>query len=265
MSSLREMQHAFGVALLGGNATAAVAGIASDGLTPDARLAIYRHHVSATLTDALKAAYPVVCRLVDERFFAYAADRFIAAHPPTSPCLSEYGDALADFLADFEPCRHLEYLPDVARLEWAMVRALNADDAPVLDRRALLDVAAADIPTLRLRFHPSFTLVASPWPIDQIWRANQPDADPSATVDLATGAARLAVRRHEDDVVFAVLDGGAYALRCLLQSHRTLGEAAAAVLVEDPSLDLAAMLHDLFADESLVDFTLTPTNEEDAS
>jgi hypothetical protein len=202
---------------------------------------------------------------VDERFFDYAADRFIAVHPPSSPCLSEYGDALPGFLITFEPCRHLGYLPDVARLEWAMVRALNADDAPVLDRRALLDVAAADVPALRLRFHPSFTLVASPWPIDQIWRANQPDADPSAIVDLAAGAARLAVRRHEDDVVFAVLDAGAYRLRCLLHAGHTLGEAAAAVLVEDPFLDLAAMLHDLFADESLADFTLTPKNEENAS
>ena len=265
MSSLREVQRAFGVALLGGEATGALDGIAADGLSRAARLAIYRHHVSATLTDALKAAYPVVCRLVDERFFAYAADRFVTAHPPSSPCLSEYGGALAGFLATFEPCRHLAYLPDVARLEWALVRALNADDAPVLDRRALLELAAADVPSLRPRFHPSLTLVGSRWPIDQIWRANQPDADPSAIVDLAAGAARLAVRRHGDDVVFATLDTGAYTLRCLLHAGHTLGEASAAVLVEDPSLDLTAMLYDLFADESLVDFTLIPTTEEDAS
>ena len=265
MSSLREVQHAFGVALLGGNATAAVEGIASDGLTPDARLAIYRHHVSATLTDALKAAYPVVCRLVDERFFAYAADRFIAAHPPTSPCLSEYGDALADFLADFEPCRHLPYLPDVARLEWAMIRALNADDAPSLDHRALRDVSVADLPNLRLRFHPSLTLVASPWPIDRIWRMNQRDANPADVLDLAGGAARVAVRRHDDEVVLSALDPGAYALRRMLDGGHTLGEAAVAALAADASRDLVAMLRDLFADGSLVDFSLTISNEEDPS
>ena len=63
------------------------------GSDPAARLAIYRHHVSATLTEALEATYPVVVRLVDRRFFAYAADQFIRRHPPTGPCSSSTGGA----------------------------------------------------------------------------------------------------------------------------------------------------------------------------
>ena len=65
--------------------------------------------------------------------------------------------------------------------------------------------------------------------------------------------------------MFAVLDAGAYALRCMLDGGHTLGEAAAAALAADPSRDLVAMLRDLFADDSLVDFSLTTSNEEDAS
>ena len=44
---------------------------------------------------------PVVCRLVDRRFFAYAADPYIRAHPPAGPCLFEYGATFPDFLAAF--------------------------------------------------------------------------------------------------------------------------------------------------------------------
>jgi hypothetical protein len=51
----------------------------SDGLTAEARLAIYRHHVFITLTAALQTTYPVLCRLVHERFFGYAADQYIRA------------------------------------------------------------------------------------------------------------------------------------------------------------------------------------------
>ena len=54
----------------------------ADRLSPAARVAIYRHHVTQTLTDILMDVYPVVCRLVDARFFAYAAHRFIASQPP---------------------------------------------------------------------------------------------------------------------------------------------------------------------------------------
>src|SRR5437867_400753 len=179
MPTLRELQAGFRDVMLGAKATPVLDTIATDGLPVAARLAIYRHHVSTTLTDLLRATFPVVCRLVDERFFGYAADRFIAAFPPTSPCLHEYGERFPAFLASFAPCRDLVYLPDVARLEWAMRCAEHADRA---------------------------TLLESPWPIDRIWRANQPDADPAMTVDLDAGGARLEVRRQDDDVVFRVLD-----------------------------------------------------------
>ena len=264
MSSLREIQRAFRTALLGGESVDALRGVAGDGLAPEARLAIYRHHVSATLTDVLKGVYPVVCRLLDERFFDYAADRFIAAHPPTSACLWEYGDALAAFLVTFEPCRDLPYLPDVARFEWAMSRALHADDDGTPDVAALRGGAPADIVTACLRFHPSLTLLDSPWPIDRIWRANQPDADPTARVDLGAGAARLAVWRREDDVVLRTLEASAYALRRALHAGRTLGDAAAEALAANSAADLTALVHDLFADDSIVGVTLTTPKEDPA-
>ena len=107
MSSPRKLEHDFAAALLGGPEDLVVAEIQADGLDPAARLAIYRHHVLATLTEALEATYPVVVRLVDRRFFAYAADQFIRRYPPAGPCLFEYGEALADFLATFPASRHL--------------------------------------------------------------------------------------------------------------------------------------------------------------
>jgi hypothetical protein len=255
VSSLRETQRAFAAALLGAASTDGLR-VAGDGLAPCARVALYGHHVTASLTDVLKAAYPVVCRLVDERFFDYAADRFIAAHPPVTPCLWEYGDTFAAFLATFEPCRALAYLPDVARLEWAMSCALNAADEPALDGDMLRRCAPAVVAGARLRFHMSLALIDSPWPIDRIWRAHQRDGDPRVLVDLGAGPSRLAVWRMENDVVLRVLDAGAYALRRALHAGRPLGEAAAAALAEDPEADLATLLRDLFTDTTLVDFTL---------
>jgi hypothetical protein len=75
MTSLRELQRDVRAALLGSEDAGAAALVAADGLAPEARLQIYRHHVFTTLTAVLQAVFPVVCRLVDERFFGYAADR----------------------------------------------------------------------------------------------------------------------------------------------------------------------------------------------
>jgi len=114
MSTLRELQHDVRDALLG-SAEATVGEIAGDGVTPAARLAVYRHHVLTSLTAALEATFPVVVRLVDQRFFRYACDAYVRAEPPAGPCLFEYGATFPDFLAAFPACRQLAYLPDVAQ------------------------------------------------------------------------------------------------------------------------------------------------------
>ena len=169
--------------------------VSGDGLAPEARLQIYGHHVFITLTAVLKATYPVVCRLVDERFFDYAADRYISARPPATACLFEYGGDFSEFLAAFEPCRHLVYLPDVARLEWALHAAAHAEDATPLDLATLGAVAEEDYLHLVLRLDPSLSLLSSPWPIDRIWSANRSDADPEIAVDLSSGESALEVLR----------------------------------------------------------------------
>jgi hypothetical protein len=161
MTSLRETQQAFRDALLDDDPAAhANLAIVEDGLSVEARLAIYRHHVLTSLTAVLESTYPVVCRLVDARFFAYAADAFIRREPPAGPCLFEYGAGLPEFLAEFPACRHLAYLADVARLEWAMQRAAHAEDGIPLFPAVLADVDRSRVGELRFSFDPSLILLS---------------------------------------------------------------------------------------------------------
>lgn len=258
MPALRELQAAIGSAMLGGDAGAAVREIEPDGLAPEARLEIYRHHVLTTLTSALEATFPVICRLVDRRFFAYAADTYLRAHPPTGPCLFEYGDSFPDFLAAFPPCRDLAYLPDVARLEWAMSAALHAPDVDAMDPACLADVAAEDLPRLTFAVDPSVSYLESPWPVEQIWRANQDeDGAPSDPIDLAAGGVRLEVRRAGDVATVRSLAAGDYALRTALARGGTLEDAAAAALGDDPHFDLTAALHALLGERIFTGFAVS--------
>ena len=262
MLTLRELQWEFRSALLAGRdgepAGAIGAEIVPDGLSPESRLAIYRHHVLTTLTSILKETYPVVVRLVADGFFAYAADTFVRRHPPAAPCLFEYGAGFADFLAAFPPCRDLVYLPDVARLEWAMHAAWHAEDVCVADREALRHVAPGALGGVTLRLDPSLTLLSSPWPVDGIWRANQPGADASATLDLAAGGVCLEIRRLGDDVVWRTLPAPVHAFRAALASGVALGESADAALAAGADFDLARALATLIDEGLVVGFEVPP-------
>ena len=261
MRSLGELQAGFLSAVLDADGADVAVAVAGDGVLPVARLAIYRHHVFTSLTAALAATYPVIRRLVGEGFFGYAAHDFVRGHPPTGPCLFEYGEAFARFLATFPPCRELPYLPDVARLEWALNEALHADDLAPLDRAPLRRLDPAHVETLTFQFDPSVTLLTSPWPIDLIWRANQPDADPEATVDLTHGGVRLEVRRLGDDVAFRRLEPAAYVFRRALFEGDTLDAAARKAGAEDATFDPAAALRALFEENVLRGFRFTSKGE----
>ena len=251
MPSLAEVQASLAEALLGAGRSDVAAMVAGDGVAPEARVDIYRHHVLASLTTALLSTYPVVRRLVGDGFFGYVAHHFITARPPTGPCLFEYGEALADFLERLPACGDLPYVGDVARLEWALNHALHAEDAVPLDLDALRSLDPAHVDGLTLRFAPSVTLLSSPWPIDTIWSANQVDADPEATVDASRGPVQLQISRRGDDVVFRRLAPAAYTFRRILLEGGGLSRAASEAARVDAAFDVIAALHELFTEDVL--------------
>src|SRR5262249_43075734 len=162
----RELQQGFADALLRGDAAPVAPGAAR---TDDGgeRFAIYRRAVFANYRNALAASYPVVKELVGAPFFNAAVDAFVHDHPSTSGDLNVYGGAFGAFLAAYPHARPLPYLPDVARLEWAIDEANRAADSGH-DRNAMIAAMAAlppeRLPSLRLKLDPSCRIVSSAFP-----------------------------------------------------------------------------------------------------
>ena len=254
-STLRELQIQLGQAVLGGDTAEIVGAIRDDGLDSTARLGIYRNHFFTTLRGLLQGAFPVVCRLVDERFFAYAAHEYVREHPPRSRCLVKYGADFAEFLADFEPCKALPYLADVARFEWALNIAAGVHEAAPLPLTALAEVPTNEAANVMLRLQPSLRYVVSPWPIDAIWRANQENEVPS--VDLASGGARLEIRHSGNAVAWLPLDPATFAFRTALAEGLVLAAAMTAAIAQSPTFDVAAAVRQIFADGLAVAYELS--------
>jgi Putative DNA-binding domain len=204
--TLREMQGAMRRGLIDGGDQAAAA-ILADALLPADRLSIYRNTSRATLTKALRLNFPAVERLVGEDFFAAAADEFITREPPQSAWLDLYGESFPAFLQGFAPAATLVYLADTARLERAVGRALHAPDLEPLDIARLESVDASQQPRVCFVPHPSVSLLASPYPVDAIWRAVLARDDAAlAAIDLSSGAVRLLVERGPHQVEVTRLD-----------------------------------------------------------
>ena len=201
MSTLREIQRAVARSICSPDDGEALGHIADDMTAPADRLGIYRNNAAITLVGALRIAYPAVEELVGTEFFEGAARIFIERHPPRTAYLNDYGSEFADFLGAFPAVAELPYLPDVARLEWAMSVALNAPDGPALDPATLAGLAASEHDRIRFVPHPSVRLLSVNYPADVIWRAVLGGDDAAlAAIALTVEPLWLLVHRGDDGI-----------------------------------------------------------------
>ncbi len=149
------------------------AGLAApDGRPAGKRFDVYRNNVIVSLSEALKAGFPVICRLVGDEFFQAMAGIYVRAHLPKSPIMSQFGGEFPGFLAEFEPVAQLPYLPDIARLELALRQSYHAADAPPLAPETLQALPPETLLSARFAFAPAMRLLRSEWPVHAIWQAN---------------------------------------------------------------------------------------------
>src|SRR5207253_6407397 len=125
----------------------------------------------------------------------------------------------------------------------------------------LAAVAAADTPRLLLGLDPSLFYIASPFPIDRIWAANQPGADPDATIDLDAGGVALEVRRRGAAIVHRALTPADFAFRAAIAAGSSLESAAEAGFAADAAFDLGFGLTALFEENAVISFGLAERRE----
>lgn len=246
MPGLLELQRAMRTAILTG--IGAPPSALGGTLDAAARVRIYRNNVLGNLTGALRLTFPAVERLVGGDFFAGAAARFVAATPPVSADLYEYGAAFPDFLGGLEQARGIAYLPDVARLEWAVGHALHATVVPAVTADELAAIFDAPEGCPRLYVHPSLSLLALTYPAKAIWEAVlTPDADARASalaeIDMTAEGGALAVLNGSNGLALVALPPVAFAFARALADGQGLTEALDLV----PPPEAAAVLGGLIA------------------
>jgi hypothetical protein len=251
--TLLETQRAMRASLVDGDDAAATAMLAAD-VNAD-RLNIYRNTFVTGVTKALRLTYPAVHRLVGADFFEGAAAQFIAQHPPRAAYLDEYGADFPDFLRTFPPAASLVYLADVARLEWAVGRAIHAADVEPLDLARLAALSPEDQGGVRFIPHPSVGLLYADYPVDAIWRGVLNDDDAAlAGVDLDAGPVHLLVERGAAGVEVSRLDERRWSFAAELCDGRLVEAAFAGAA----GTTADALLAEHLAAGRFIDFCLAP-------
>lgn len=214
--------------------------VVGNGLAPAARLRVHANNTRLTLTDALSKTFSVVAALTGPDFFGGLAAHYIEFDPPKSAALIDWGASFADFLEGFEPAQQLPYLPDMARLEWAVNESFHAaDDAP-LNAAALAELDAVRLVESRTPLHGAAQLLRVNWPVDDIWAAHQPGGSLDG-VEVQEGDYRLLVTRPQLGVFVHRLEGAAAELAHLLNEGSPFGPALE-VLGEEGGPALAHLL-----------------------
>jgi hypothetical protein len=187
VTTLAELQRNFISDCLSGklrqNHTLLTKNIDSSVISAQGLMGIYQNSAIANITHSLILTYPVIEKLVGEQFFSAMCREFIFLTWPQSGNMDDYGVEFPEFLAEFEHAKHLLYLKDIARLEWAFHQSSLAEDATITDWSTLAQ--ASDILQLKFLVTPSLSLISSTFPIDKIWHLNQENTSPDIAVDFS--------------------------------------------------------------------------------
>lgn len=253
MLPLEHLQKTVARAVLGKPQLSLSSLVSAGRASPFRRLRIYQNNTRTSLTATLMAVFPVTVRMVDERFFRYAASEFIRLCPPSEPRLVRYGSGFPNFLRTFKGLAEMPFVAETARLEWAIAEALDAASLPPLSLAAL--DGSGSTPELTLQ--PSLRLVISHWPVLSIWSAHQDGGHPIEAGGWQHSVERIALWRHGDNVRFACLSPAQLSFRHSLKTGLGLEKAVSRALRRDPMFDLLGTLMGLFGEELVTKVRMT--------
>jgi uncharacterized protein (UPF0276 family) len=233
-----ERQQAFATALFDPDAAAPLlARLKGD----EDRLALYRGNLTTTWDKALSAAYPVLRQLVGDEFFSALSRAYGMAHPSQDADLNQFGSTFAGFLEGFEHVAGYPYMPDMARLEWALHRAHFGADAGGIDPASLGALTPGELEAAVFTLHPASSLVASAWAVVALWQAHQDGSGVDFPAQMEEASFAVIARPHWQAEVVP-LDEAAHAALKVMGEGGTFGAALDAAFACDEDFDVASHL-----------------------
>ena len=232
------------------------------------RLNIYRNNVIFSLSSAIGDLYPIVKRLIGDECFNQAAIDFVRRYPPSHSALVFYGEGFIEFIKTYPACVTLEYLTDVAKLEYYSHSVFHETDSDNLDPALLAQVAPEQLGQLVFKLQPADRLFKSPWPVEAIWQENLKQQPQFIELEHTSGD-YLLIYRQDFEVQVVNLNPHCYHFIEQLMLGHNISEAWQHTVQQAPSVnqpldddELGPILGYLLSLPLFATFNLGPLNNE---
>jgi hypothetical protein len=192
------------------------------------RLAVYTGGYRARVMESLREAYPAAVNILGDGSFAALVERYAEQIPAELRNLNSVGAALPAFLSSDRLGRDLPFLPDLARLEWAVLECFHSEVADPFDASRCADWSDDDWAGARIGLQPGMALLRSAWPLRELRESRHLDRS-AIDIDLANRPDRVLVYRAGFEVVAESVDEHEAAAIERLRAGQPLGEVTAAL------------------------------------
>lgn len=228
----------------------------TSGISPQLALDIYRNNTRGSRVKALELIYPACFSILGPDTFNAIARAFAAADTEGASDLNRYGDAFGPYLGELIEAGRLPdeftYLQDLASLEYLVHAAYYADSDPVFDFESF-ERRVNDGAPVYLQTSASLGLLATPYPVYDIWQINRPaprersDVKQQHEVQAINGMQYLLVHRESDIPVVVAINERQYVLLDAFASRRSLQD-----VIEQFNRDVDVLLPRLIANKWIV-------------
>ena len=192
------------------------------------RVGVYHEMYVLRMAEALESDYPALAHFLGPGRWQETARAYVTAHPSRSYTLNALGRELPAWLLEAPALARRGFCHDLARLEWAISEAFDAEETPRLRQSELARVPPLAWPGARLVPSAALRLVALRWNanewLDSAKGERHEHPRPSRrNSHVAVFRQRYAVYRRE-------LSAPAFRLLCDLVSGSPVGRAVGAAL-----------------------------------
>lgn len=171
LRDLHELQRQLQNYLLGQqpHITSAIVGTVNMPVT--SRLQIYRDAYYLRLLEALQQDYPTLHALMGEEQFDQLGRHYIDSYPSHYRSIRWFGKDMALFLQHTQSNDDQPWQSEMAKFEWLLGQAFDAEDKTVITINAMAAIPAENWPGVSFKLHPSFCRFDLSWDIVSVWKA----------------------------------------------------------------------------------------------
>jgi hypothetical protein len=221
------------------------------GIKVSDRLSINRNTVLENLTSSLRITYPGIWRLIGDgcargASLAYLqeTENLVGRHN-----INSFGENFPTFLGRFQYTRHLDYLPEFAKLEWLCAKSYEAVKEDYLRAEDMQEFFVSFNMDGKFIFNASVFFLQSKFPLENI--QNLLDDSGVESLDLKPNDTYIVVCRVQGNIETLYLTKNRWEFLHALSSGNTIGEAIEYFSNEELQSELIAMVQLLISKQMI--------------